>query len=332
MNLYRSCDVYVTPTRYEGFGLTLLEAMTCGAPVACTDVPAANEIVRDGENGLLAAPEDPASLAKAVLRLLDEPALREALRAGGRRTCAVDFAPDRLASRLEAVYAEVTRPPSVGDEAAYFGNQVRKSDRKIATQYGRMFRLAGLAKRLPEGLALDIGCGAGPGLRYLAMRGAPAVGVDASLYALKQARELVASGGFVQTDARGSLPFGDGAFGLVVASEIIEHLALGVPFLRECRRLLRPGGILLLTTPNLWDIRRITKPLVGEIWSGHADPTHINLYNPRRLAREMKEAGFADARVRTGLKPMTWLPPYSRPTPIPYPPLIGNGIVATGTR
>lgn len=332
VNLFRSCDVYVTPTRYEGFGLTLLEAMACGAPAVCTDAPAANEIVRDGENGLLSPPEDPEALAAAVIRVLDDAELRETLRAGGHRTCAEDFAPEQLAASLEAVYEQVARPPSVGDEAAYFGNQVRKSDRKIATQYGRMFRLAGLARRLPQGTALDVGCGAGPGLRYLASRGVDAVGIDASLYALKEARALVTSRGLVQTDARGTMPFRDGVFGLVVASEVIEHLPDGVPFLRECRRLLRPGGVLLLTTPNLWDIRRLTKPMVGEVWSGHTDPTHINLYTPRRLARELRQAGFATSQVRTGLKPMTWLPPYSHPTPIPYPPLIGNGIVATGTR
>jgi hypothetical protein len=95
---------------------------------------------------------------------------------------------------------------------------------------------------------------------------------------------------------------------------------------------LRPGGTLLLTTPNLWDIRRVTKPVVGQPWSGDTDPTHINMYTPRRLGREMLAAGFTRSRVRTGLKPMTWLPPYSDPWPVPYPPLIGNGIVATGTR
>jgi glycosyltransferase involved in cell wall biosynthesis len=129
VNLFRSCDAYVTPTRYEGFGLTLLEAMACGAPAVCADATAANEIVRDGENGLLFPPEDPEALAAAVIRVLDDSHLRETLRAGGRRTCAEDFAPEKLAARLEGVYSHVARAPSVGDEAVYFGNQLRKSDR-----------------------------------------------------------------------------------------------------------------------------------------------------------------------------------------------------------
>jgi glycogen synthase len=332
VSLFRSCDVYVTPTRYEGFGLTLLEAMASGVPVVATDVPAANELVRDGESGLLARPEDPKSVATAVLRILDEPELRQKLRESGRRTATDDFAGARLVVRLEGAYGRAIRGPVVQDEAAYFRNQVSKSDRKIRVQYGRMFRLAGLRSSLPEGPTLDVGCGAGPGLRYLASRGASAFGVDSSLYALKQVRTLVVPRGVAQANVRRTLPFRDGAFGLVVASEVIEHLPEGVPFLRECLRVLRREGVLLLTTPNLWDVRRLAKPLVGEQWSGHSDPTHINLYTPNRLARELREAGFRRPRVRTGLKPITWLPPYSRPTPIPYPPFIGNGIVATGKR
>lgn len=103
-NLFRSCDAYVTPTRYEGFGLTLLEAMALGAPVVCTDVPAANEIARDGENALVVPSEDPQRLAEALLRLLGDDALRGRLRDAGRRTVDEDFDGRRLVVQLEAAY------------------------------------------------------------------------------------------------------------------------------------------------------------------------------------------------------------------------------------
>jgi glycosyltransferase involved in cell wall biosynthesis len=83
VNLFRACDVYLTPTRYEGLRLTLLEAMACGAPCVASDVPSVNEIVRDGDNGLLARREDPDALADAALRLLADAALRERVREGG---------------------------------------------------------------------------------------------------------------------------------------------------------------------------------------------------------------------------------------------------------
>jgi SAM-dependent methyltransferase len=219
-----------------------------------------------------------------------------------------------------------------GDEAAYFAPQRSKSDRKIGVLYRRLFRKAGIGAVWPAGPALDLGCGAGPGLRYFASRGARPYGADRSHYALREARALVPDGRLVQTDALLSLPFREEAFALVLASELIEHLADGLPFLRECRRVLRPGGLLVLTTPNLWDVRRFTDPLRGRTWSGRADPGHVNLYTPRRLGRELRASGFARARVRTGWKPIWWLPPHRDPWPVPYPPFVGNGIVAVGER
>jgi len=107
VNLFRACDVYLTPTRYEGFGLTLLEAMACGAPSVASDVPSVNEIVRDGENGLLARRDDADSLAAATLRLLSDTALRERVREGGLRTCLTTYDPARLTSELEEAYGMV---------------------------------------------------------------------------------------------------------------------------------------------------------------------------------------------------------------------------------
>jgi 2-polyprenyl-3-methyl-5-hydroxy-6-metoxy-1,4-benzoquinol methylase len=217
------------------------------------------------------------------------------------------------------------------NEIEYFAPQVSKSDRKIAVQYRRMFALAGLDKQLPAGPVLDVGCGAGPGLRYISSRGARVVGIDPSIYALRQARGLITVD-MAQMDAAARFPFADGAFGMVLANEVVEHVPDGVEFLRECARVLRPGGIVFLTTPNLWDIRRVLAPLVGRVWSGDTDPTHINLYTPPRLAEDLVRAGFKSPRYKTGFKPIRWLPPHRNPLAVPYPPLVGNGIVATGVR
>ena len=341
--LFTTCDAYWTPTRYEGFGLTVLEAMAAGARVVAADVPAVNEIVEDGANGLLFPAGNPERLAVATLRLLDDPGLGSRLQAGGRRTLAERFDGARLVVEVEKAYEAAVggrlpldAPVSAAARTAptdprYFADQVRQSDRKIATHYARMLRLAGLASDLPEGEILDVGSGAGPGLRFFAQQGRPAVGLDGSVFALAEARHLAAVRGLIAGDLGQTLPFRSGSFGLVLASEVIEHLSDGPAFLRECHRILRPGGVLLLTTPNLWDIRRVLSPLIGQVWSGYTDPTHINLYTPGRLRRELHAAGFS-SRVVTGLKPMMWLPPYRRGFHLPYPPLLGNGIVAAGQR
>lgn len=103
INLYRSVDVYVTPTRYEGFGLTLLEAMAAGCPLIASDIPVVNEIVTHTVNGWLARYDDPDDLACAILRLLEDEALRQRLVAGGAQTIAERFREEQLVARLEAL-------------------------------------------------------------------------------------------------------------------------------------------------------------------------------------------------------------------------------------
>jgi glycosyltransferase involved in cell wall biosynthesis len=78
-------DVFVSPSHTESFGNTLIEAMALGVPVVSTRAPVGPEwIVDDGSTGLLAAPHDPADLARKVERVLGDAELRSRLAAGGR--------------------------------------------------------------------------------------------------------------------------------------------------------------------------------------------------------------------------------------------------------
>lgn len=107
VNLYRSADVYVTPTRYEGFGLTLLEAMAAGCPLISSDIPVVNELVEHGVNGWLTRYDDPQDLARGILTLLDDATLRERLSAGGFETIATRFREEQLVSQIEDVFMEL---------------------------------------------------------------------------------------------------------------------------------------------------------------------------------------------------------------------------------
>ena len=77
--LYSAADIFVFPSRYEGFGLPVLEALTCGTPTITSNVSSLPEIV--GQAGLLVSPDDQAGLVDAMERLLHDPRLREKLRA-----------------------------------------------------------------------------------------------------------------------------------------------------------------------------------------------------------------------------------------------------------
>jgi glycosyltransferase involved in cell wall biosynthesis len=105
--LLRASDVLPFPSRYEGFGLPLLEGMAAGTPVISTDIPVVNEIVRDGENGMLIPYDDSAALARAILAVLDDPELRSRLVAGGLRSVAESFDPQALVERVIEVYRSV---------------------------------------------------------------------------------------------------------------------------------------------------------------------------------------------------------------------------------
>lgn len=108
------------------------------------------------------------------------------------------------------------------------------------------------AQERVSGRVLDVACGAGYGTRLLG-----AVGVDLSKDALRAARNETDR--LVCSDAL-RLPFG-GTFDAVVSFETVEHVADPERFVEECRRVLRPGGVLLMSTPNreLWS-PRTSKP------------------------------------------------------------------------
>jgi glycosyltransferase involved in cell wall biosynthesis len=108
--LYSGALAYVQPSLYEGFGLTVLEAMACGVPVVASNTSSLPEVV--GGAGLLVDPNDPHDIASAVGRLIDKPHLRAELSAAGRRRAA-EFSWDHCARETLTVLTEAAgSPPS----------------------------------------------------------------------------------------------------------------------------------------------------------------------------------------------------------------------------
>jgi glycogen(starch) synthase len=103
VRLMRSAECLVYPTRYESFGLPPLEAMAAGCPVIATNIPVVNEMIQDGVNGVLVTREDPAALARGIVRVLSDPALRVSLVAGGKRALA-QYEEGAIIERIEDVY------------------------------------------------------------------------------------------------------------------------------------------------------------------------------------------------------------------------------------
>ncbi len=111
LRLLRAAAVVVAPSRYEGFGIPLIEALLAGAPVVTTDVMACNEVIAHERTGLLTPYGDVAALAAAIVRLLRDRALAHALAETGRREVLARYGADRLAADLEALYGRLISKP-----------------------------------------------------------------------------------------------------------------------------------------------------------------------------------------------------------------------------
>ena len=101
---YRALDLFVAPQRWEGFGLTPLEAMACGVPVVATTVGAFEEIVADGRTGHLVPPGDVAALAGAIDALAGDAARRAGMGAAARARVEAAFRIEDEAAALVALY------------------------------------------------------------------------------------------------------------------------------------------------------------------------------------------------------------------------------------
>jgi len=142
----------------------------------------------------------------------------------------------------------------------------------------------------PSGHALDIGCWKGEFFELLP-EGWHHTGLD-----LERHPELPSDVTFVSGSASEPLPFPDASFELIFAGEIIEHLLETSRFLAECHRVLKQGGRLVLTTPNLscW-LNAIRWLMLEQPWCVDCDTGengHVRYFAPRVLARKLRAAGF----------------------------------------
>ena len=113
--LYRGALAFVLPSRYEGLGLTCLEAMACGTPVVAADRAALPETC--GDAALLVDPDDPGAVAAAVLRAISDDSLRSRLRADGLAR-ARERTWDRAARETDVLLRRLTATaaPNASDE------------------------------------------------------------------------------------------------------------------------------------------------------------------------------------------------------------------------
>jgi SAM-dependent methyltransferase len=135
------------------------------------------------------------------------------------------------------------------------------------------------AERIAGKDVLDAGCGEGYGAAMLAERAASVVGVDLEREVIEHAAVRYPSVRF-ETGDLATLGFDDGSFDAVITFQVIEHLQSPRGFVAECARVLRPGGLIVLSTPN----RLTFSP------TGIRNPFHTVEFAPAELRVVLEEA------------------------------------------
>jgi ubiquinone/menaquinone biosynthesis C-methylase UbiE len=209
-------------------------------------------------------------------------------------------------------------PPDVYDRE-YFLSEICEGWEEFREGRGVSFNKAKQVELLgprPGMRILDAGCGRGEVMLACAQRGAEVAGIDYSAAAVEISRETLAEhpGSEIEVGDITALPWPDASFDRVQFSDVIEHIdpPQTVPALSEFRRVLRPGGFLLVhTAPNrlFMDLGwPATKPFLrllghGEVvdrvdhWFELALEYHVNEQSVYSLRGALREAGFERPRV-----------------------------------
>lgn len=149
-----------------------------------------------------------------------------------------------------------------------------------------------------SGRLLDVGFGAGTLLEAARRAGWQTTGVEVAQSAVQHVRSL----GFeVFCGTLQSANFPENHFDVVTASEVLEHVQDPELVLREIARVLRPGGLLWMTTPHA---RGVSANLLGLKWSIVSPPEHLQLFSVAGLKKMLTDNEFRSVRVVTeGLNP-----------------------------
>jgi len=137
----------------------------------------------------------------------------------------------------------------------------------------------------PESIAVDIGCGTGSNLRILGLSVHSVIGLDRSIHALYLTRKKVRFP--VINGDLNELPFKNESIGLIIATDVLEHLENDLNGINEFYRTLRNGGMLVLTVPAfgfLWGIQ--------DLVTGHK-----RRYSQKEILIKLRECGFRVLRA-----------------------------------
>jgi glycosyltransferase involved in cell wall biosynthesis len=106
-SIYDSFDIVALPSTSESFGIVYLEAWLCGKPVIGSRIGSTQSVIEENVDGLLASPDDPFDLARAIVELLSNPEKRERLGKRGQAKTLARYTWDKVTEKVERIYLDL---------------------------------------------------------------------------------------------------------------------------------------------------------------------------------------------------------------------------------
>ncbi len=298
--VYRRADAFLFTSLRDSFGMQVLEAMGQGLPILTLDHQGAGTFVPPGAGikiPVTTPRETVAGIAEGIRWLARNPDERRRMRAAGRAFASTQTW-EKRAEWMSKLYEEVISARvsvQLGMPASYGSYGVEKRLEKI----DETLDLKG--KRV-----LDLGCGNGSYTAELARRAASVCGVDLQRQHLKAFRQPIH-----RVQAAGeSLPFASESFDVVTMIEVLEHTRCDEEVLKECFRVLKPGGVVVLFVPNKLYLFESHPCHIGHFSIGPNIPLiswfpdalrkrlcDARIYTRRKLLSLAKSAGFRTHKV-----------------------------------
>jgi SAM-dependent methyltransferase len=191
--------------------------------------------------------------------------------------------------------------------------RIQKAKTSLASLYQSCWRLTPLYSEQQEldlmylrgrrpGSVLEVGCGDGQRLAQLRARGWDVQGLEVDERAAAQAQSVF--GVPVYLGSLDQAAFRDEEFDVVAMNHVLEHVHDPLRLLGECKRVLKPGGLLVSITPNTqgWVHRRF-----GACWYGLDPPRHLFLFSRKTLEQVARKCDFREVRTWTTAARSVWM-------------------------
>lgn len=154
-----------------------------------------------------------------------------------------------------------------------------------------------LKKNNCKGRILDIGCANGDFSEPLVKKGYDCYGLELMDEAIKESADKgikVIKGSFIE-----KFPYNNNLFDIVFAGEVIEHTTNDDKFLQEINRVLKPGGLIVLTTPNLVSFGNRLLILFGKLPRFAYAEFHYRIYNQELIKKKIRNTGFKITKIES---------------------------------